>query len=161
MNNTSPQLVMLCGIPTSGKTTYLTKHLLETECFDYIVLSTDSYIERKAIESNLSYNEVFDALIKPAHERMDFALEHAVSENRNIVWDQTNLTPKVRKSKLSRIPAHYRKVAVWFDVSLEEAMIRNQRRQGKVIPGSVLKRMFYTFTPPTSVEGFDQITRGN
>ena len=161
MNNTSPQLVMLCGIPTSGKTTYLTKHLLETECFDYIVLSTDSYIERHAVEANTTYNEVFDALIGPAHKRMNFALEHAVSENRNIVWDQTNLTPKARKGKLALIPAHYRKVAVWFDLLLEDALIRNQNRPGKVIPGSVLKRMFYTFTPPTLNEGFDQIIKGN
>jgi predicted kinase len=61
---------------------------------------------------------------------------------------------------LAKIPAHYRKVAVWFDLSLEEAMIRNQQRAGKVIPGSVLKRMFHTFMPPTEVEGFDVIIHG-
>lgn len=152
---------MLCGIPTSGKSTYLVKHLLELECFDYTVLSTDSYIENRAMENNLTYNEVFEEFIKPAQKRLDFDLEHAVRGSRNIIWDQTNLTAKTRKSKLSRIPSNYHKVAVWFDISLEDAMIRNQQRPGKVIPGSVLKRMFYTFAPPTSSEGFDQITQGN
>lgn len=152
---------MLCGIPTSGKSTYLTKFLLELEDFDYVVLSTDNYIERKALEKDISYNEAFEEFIEPAQKHLDGQLERAIRENRSIVWDQTNLTPKVRKRKASRIPAHYRKVIVWFDISLEEAMIRNQQRPGKVIPGSVLKRMFHTFSPPTELEGFDQIIKGN
>lgn len=152
---------MLCGIPTSGKSTYLTKYLLESEDLDYVVLSTDAYIERKAVENDISYNEAFEEYIDAAQKRLDYDLERAIRDNMNIVWDQTNLTPKVRKRKASRIPTHYRKVVVWFNVSLEEAMIRNQQRPGKVIPGSVLKRMFHTFTPPTVLEGFDQIIQGN
>lgn len=153
---------MLCGIPTSGKTTYLVKQLQESELYyDYSILSTDSYIENRALENDISYNEAFEVFFDQAKNQLNFDLERAIKANRNIVWDQTNLTPKIRKSKLSRIPSHYHRVVVWFDVSLEEAMIRNQKRSGKVIPGSVLKRMFYTFTPPTGVEGFDEIIRGN
>lgn len=162
MINTQPQLVMLCGIPTSGKSSYVCQGLDETDCFDgYVVLSTDAYIECKAVENNVSYNEAYNELFEAAQKRLDYDLERAIRENKSIVWDQTNLTPKVRKRKLSRIPAHYRKVVVWFDISLEEAMIRNQQRPGKVIPGSVLKRMFHTFSPPTEVEDFDQIIKGN
>ncbi len=156
-----PQLVMLCGIPTSGKTTYLVKYLQETErCDDYAVLSTDSYIDNRALENNITYNEAFDQFIQQASKYMMVDLQIATKNNRNIVWDQTNLTAQSRKAKLAKIPAHYRKVAVWFDLSLEEAMIRNQQRAGKVIPGSVLKRMFHTFMPPTKVEGFDVIIHG-
>lgn len=163
MAETSPQLVMLCGIPTSGKSTYLTKHLLELESgsLDYVILSTDAYIESRAVENNVSYNEAYNELFEAAQKRLDYDLERAIRENKSIVWDQTNLTPKVRRKKASRIPTHYRKVVVWFDISLEEAMIRNQKRPGKVIPGSVLKRMFHTFSPPTELEGFDQIIKGN
>jgi len=157
-----PQLVMLCGIPTSGKSTYIQKHLLESErSEEYVVLSTDAFIERRALENNVSYNEAFDAFYKEAERRMYLDLQLALLDSRNIVWDQTNLTPKVRRSKSSKIPSTYYKTVVWFDVSLEEALIRNQQRPGKVVPGSVLKRMLYTFAPPTSAEDFDLIIRGN
>jgi predicted kinase len=157
----APQLVMLCGIPTCGKTTYLVKYLQETERYDdYAILSTDAYIDNRALENDITYNEAFDAFIKQASRRMMFDLEVATRNDRNIVWDQTNLTAQSRKAKLAKIPARYRKVAVWFDLSLEEAMIRNQQRPGKVIPGDVLKRMFHTFMPPTEAEGFDVILRG-
>lgn len=153
---------MLCGIPTSGKSTYIQKHLLENELSeDYVVLSTDAYIESKALENNISYNEALDLFFKDAEKRMELDLQRAIIYSRSIVWDQTNLTPKVRKRKASKVPEWYKRSAVWFDVSLEEAMIRNQQRPGKIIPGSVLKRMFHTFSPPTELEGFDQIIKGN
>jgi predicted kinase len=126
-----------------------------------VVLSTDTYIEGKALENNISYNEARDLFFGEARKQMMFELKRAIARSMNIVWDQTNLTPKVRKQKSSQIPSSYRKTVVWFDVSLEEAMIRNQQRPGKIIPGSVLKRMFHTFTPPTESEGFDQIIKGN
>jgi predicted kinase len=153
---------MLCGIPTSGKSTYVQKHLLESElCDSYVLLSTDAYIEKRAVENNVSYNEAFEEFISEAETRMYFDLECALRDSKSIVWDQTNLTPKVRKRKASRIPSSYNKIVVWFDVSLEDAMIRNQQRPGKVIPGSVLKRMYHTFTPPSELEGFNQIIKGN
>jgi predicted kinase len=157
-----PQFVMLCGIPTSGKSTYIQKHLLESELSDeYVVLSTDAFIERRALENNISYNEAFDTFYKDAERRMYLDLQLALLDSRNIVWDQTNLTPKVRRFKMSKICSKYYKTVVWFDVSLQEAMIRNQQRPGKVIPGSALKRMFHTFAPPTDAEGFDLIIQGN
>ena len=159
----SPQIVMLCGIPTSGKSTYLTREFHEHEGLEdeYVFLSTDAYIERKALEHNVSYNEAIEAFFAEAETRMYFTLREAIANSKSVVWDQTNLTPRVRRKKLSRVPDYYTKVAVWFDVSLEEAMIRNQQRVGKTVPGSVLKRMYHTFTPPTESEGFDVIIRGN
>ncbi len=155
------QLIMLCGIPTSGKTSYLANYVIEEVCFDYMVLSTDSYIDNRARDNNLTYDEAFNTFIKDAQRWLDWDREVAIRGNRSIIWDQTNLTPKARKSKLALIPAHYKKVAVWFDLSLEDAMVRNQNRPGKIIPPPVLKSMFRSFTPPTLSEGFDEIIKGN
>lgn len=156
MNN--PQLIMLCGIPTSGKSTY-SEHYAE-HC-NYQVLSTDSLIESHARDNGTTYDEAFNLYIKNAQRLLTWNLGAAIRENQNIIWDQTNLTPKARKGKLALIPAHYKKVAVWFNVSLEDAMIRNQTRPGKIIPPPVLKSMFRSFVPPTLSEGFDEIIQGN
>lgn len=156
-----PQLIMLCGIPTSGKSTYVENHLLEVECFDYTILSTDSLIEGYARDNGTTYDEAFNLHIKNAQRLLTWNLGAAIGANQNIIWDQTNLTPKARKGKLALVPAHYKKTAVWFNISLEDAMIRNQTRPGKIIPPPVLKSMFRSFIPPALHEGFDKITRGN
>lgn len=153
---------MLCGIPTSGKSTYVVKHLQETDKYDeYSILSTDAYIEDHALKNNTTYNEVFESLVEQAKRRLNFDLEVAIRQNKGIVWDQTNLTVKTRKHKLSRIPAHYEKIAVWFDLDLDDAIYRNCKRSGKSVPRRVLFQMHEQFTPPTLAEGFDQIIQGN
>lgn len=153
-----PMLVMLCGIPTSGKTTFLTKNLYESDTSkSFVTLSTDNYIELEAIKQGLTYNVLFESLVDKASAKLELDLKSAIQRDANIVWDQTNLTPKARKRKLSKIPAHYNKIAVWFEVSLEEALVRNQQRPGKVIPEAVLRNMHSCFVPPTKEEGFDSI----
>lgn len=154
-----PELVMMCGIPTSGKSTYVQQGLDYTDFFDtgYTFLSTDNYIEKKAKKEGKTYDEIFDYTIKEATEEMNKLLEFAIKNNMSIVWDQTNLTPKCRKKKLNKIPSHYTKIAVYNQITLEEAMIRNQKRPGKTIPPNVLRNMHKVFVPPTEEEGFDKI----
>lgn len=159
-NITHSRLIMLCGIPTSGKSSYVRQGQEETPHLDgFIVLSTDAYIERKAKKLKMSYNEAFDDLIGEAVEDMENNLHSALRDNLSIVWDQTNLTPKVRRRKLAKIPPRYEKTAVWFDISLEEALRRNENRPDKFVPKDIIKRMHAMFVPPTKSEGFTHIIK--
>lgn len=150
---------MLCGIPTSGKSSYVKK--VKEHCLsDYVVLSTDNYIEEYAKRIGQTYNEVFDDVIPDATRELELHLNMAKEKGKNIIWDQTNLSIKTRKNKLSKIPSYYRRSAVYFQVSLEAALERNKHREGKFIPESILKRMYHQFETPTYAEGFDAITFG-
>ena len=104
---------------------------------------------------------MFDGCVDAATKDMELQLKQAINKNLDIIWDQTNLTPKARKRKLSKVPSRYEKTAVWFDISLEEALRRNETRPGKFIPKSVIRRMHATFVPPTKAEGFDHIIKIN
>jgi len=159
-NISRPRLIMLCGIPTSGKSSYVRQGQEETPHLDgFIVLSTDAYIEREAQRQGRTYNDAFDELIGEATEHMENNLRLALRDNLSIIWDQTNLTPKVRRRKLAKVPARYERTAVWFDIPLEEALQRNQTRPGKMIPQEILERMHASFIPPTKSEGFDYIIK--
>jgi predicted kinase len=155
------ELILLCGIPTSGKSTYVKTLLSQPYWQNAVVLSTDNYIQKVAEEQGKTYNEVFQDHISAATEFMWKQLKFAVHEGRDIIWDQTNLTPKTRKTKTSRVPKHYHKKAVYFEITLEEALERNRHREGKIIPESVLKSMYYSFQIPNNTENFETIERGN
>lgn len=152
------ELIMMCGIPCSGKSTYIRRGTENSDFFDeYVILSTDNYIEEYAGSVNKSYNEVFDEAIHEASAKMFEELDYAIQHEKSIIWDQTNLTKESRRQKLKKIPNSYSKTAVILPITLEEALIRNSQRANKFIPRSVLHRMYHQFEIPTEDEGFDYI----
>lgn len=148
---------MLCGIPTSGKSTYVQRLLKIPYWSNAVVLSTDNYIEKEAQRLGLTYNEIFDGAIDNATRELELQLNMAKDKEKDIIWDQTNLTAKTRKKKLSKIPSYYKRGIVCFRITLEEALERNKHREGKFIPESILKRMYHQFEIPTVQEDFDYI----
>jgi predicted kinase len=153
------ELVMLCGIPTSGKSTYVNKLKKLDYWKDAVVLSTDNYIEKQAQRLGLTYNEVFDDVIPDASRELEIEFNWAKSKGRNIIWDQTNLSRKTRRKKLAKLPSIYKRGVIYFTVSLEDALERNKHREGKFIPESILKRMWHQFEIPTLEEGFDYVEK--
>ena len=153
-----PELVMLVGIPCSGKSTYVNK-LRDYEYWkDAVVLSTDNYIEEQAKRLGMTYNEVFQDCIDEATRQLEMSFVRAKEDGKRIIWDQTNLSIKTRKKKLTKVPSIYKRTVVWFQVDLEEALKRNGTREGKFIPESILKRMYHQFEVPTLEEGFDFVS---
>jgi predicted kinase len=153
-----PEIVMLCGIPCSGKSTYVNKLLTYEYWENSIILSTDNYIEEQAKRLGMNYNEVFQDCIDEATRQLEMSFVRAKEEGKRIIWDQTNLSIKTRKKKLTKVPSIYKRTAVWFQVDLEEALKRNETREGKFIPESILKRMYHQFEVPTLEEGFDFVS---
>lgn len=153
------EMIMLCGIPTSGKSTYVNKLKTLNYWKDAVVLSTDNYIEKVAQEHNTTYNEIFEDCISEATRQLELEFNMAKDKGKKIIWDQTNLSVKARKKKLSKLPSHYYRGVVYFTVSLEEALERNKHRKGKFIPKSVLKSMHEQFVIPTIEEGFDYVEK--
>jgi predicted kinase len=152
------ELIMMCGIPCSGKSTYIRNGVEGSSVLsEYVILSTDSYIEEYARTNNKTYNEVFDDVIDEATKRMYQDLDLAIQRGKSIIWDQTNVSRKSRIKKLKKIPEEYTKTAVVLPITLEEALIRNSQRANKFIPRSVLHRMYHQFEIPTEDEGFDVI----
>ena len=154
-----PELVMLCGIPTSGKSTYVNKLKKLDYWKDAVVLSTDNYIEKQAQRCGLTYNQIFDDVIDNATRELELEFNMAKDKGKNIIWDQTNLSIKTRRKKLAKLPSFYPRGVIYFEISLEEALERNKNREGKFIPESILKRMWHQFEIPTTDEDFDYVEK--
>ena len=153
------ECVMLVGIPCSGKSTYVEKLKTIPYWSNSVILSTDNYIEKVAQEHNTTYNEIFEDCISEATRQLELAFIMAKDKGKNLIWDQTNLTVKTRKKKLSKLPSFYARGVIYFEISLEEALERNKNREGKFIPESILKRMYHQLEIPTKNEDFDYVEK--
>jgi len=145
-----PTMYMLIGVPASGKSTWREKYQ-----GDAVVVSTDDIIDQTAAARNSTYNEVFKENIKFATQIATERAKEAFAANKDVIWDQTNITKKSRKSKLAMVPEHYRKTAVFFATPLEEEWQRRlNSRQGKSIPAHILDSMVEMLEMPDLDEGW-------
>jgi predicted kinase len=151
-----PEVILLCGVPTSGKSSWCKNNT------NFTIISSDNIIENYAENIGSTYNKVFDDYIKDAMSLMLQQLKYAVENNENIIVDQTHLTPKVRKRKLKMIPDHYEKIAVYFEISKEEMLKRNHNEdRTKIVPVHVLESMHDSYTRPCISEGFSEVLNGH
>lgn len=153
-----PYIYMLVGTPYSGKSTW-TKEFVNNE-HRMVVIDTDKYLEDKAAQHGITYNEAFHRFSKDAEKAMYDKVRKAVGDLRDIIWDQTNMTVKSRARKLAMIPGSYIKIAVAFtQPSKEELDRRMSLRVDKQIGQHIIDNMLATYQPPTVAEGFNTVLR--
>ncbi len=142
------KLVMLCGIPGCGKSTFVNKLMSEEE---FIYLSSDGIREEIYGDENEQGKpaEVFEIM----HSRM---LEN-LKEGRSVIYDATNTSRKRRKHVLELIKKiNCYKEIVYFNIGHETAKKLDARRDRNV-GFEVIERMYRTMQIPQYHEGWDSI----
>ena len=143
------EVVFLVGPPGCGKSTYA-KQNFDKE--NFVVLSSDE-IRQELLkdESDQSQNDhVFEVLYK--------GMNDALSKNKNVVIDATNITKKTRKFVFDNIKSECTKTALIFDTPKNVCQILNKRRE-RVVPDYVIEKYFKIFECPEKSEGFDKIQK--
>ena len=132
---------------------------------DTFVYSTDTAVERMCAEAGMTYDEGFKTFIRDAEKECKEGLRNAMDQHRDIVWDQTNLSAKKRKSIITRFDQHpnnYSKFLVnFFHTKEEHVPILAKRlasRPGKTIPKEIVAAMVESYEKPTYDEGWEHIT---
>lgn len=149
-----PKLYMLIGVPASGKSTWLAQQDLSNA----VILSSDDIIQARADAQGKTYDQVFKREVKSATTEMMAQLRAAIEADKDVYWDQTNVTAAARAKKLAQVPDVYEKVAVFFPTpDSKEHARRLSSRPGKTIPWNVIQGMKSQLEPPTAEEGFGKI----
>lgn len=144
------KLIMLIGIPGSGKTT-LSKDFSEEYCAK--VISSDKVRQTYV---GIKEEDVFPTVYKLCVGELE--------NNCNVILDATHITPKVRKRSfdaLDQFNIRYEKIAIYIDTPVEECARRVEKRNQDpnelFLPVEVVYSYGKNIIVPTKEEGFEEI----
>ncbi|XP_059659752.1 uncharacterized protein LOC132306387 [Cornus florida] len=167
-NQRDCEVMMMVGLPASGKTTWAEKWVKDHPEKRYVLLGTNLALDQMKVPGLLrkqNYGERFDRLMDRATGIFNTLLLRASKTSRNYILDQTNVYKSARKRKL-RPFANYRKIAVVVFPKPEELTARSEKRfkeMGKEVPAEAVNEMLANFALPVSKdmagadEYFDQV----
>ncbi len=143
-----PKLIILCGIPGSGKSTYAKDYILTND--NTIHLSSDGIRLELWGDESIQGNpaEVFTLMQKRAVD--------VLNDGKNVVYDATNITRKDRSSiiaicpKFAKIECHI----IWAPI---ETCIERDAERDRTVGQNVIDRMLKRFQAPYYDEGIDEI----
>jgi 2',3'-cyclic-nucleotide 3'-phosphodiesterase len=143
------KLFLMCGIPGSGKSTWLTTQ-------NGVIISRDA-IRFALLKDEEDYfaheDEVYKIFIEEIRKAMLCEPE--------VYVDATHLTPRSRRNILRELDlTQVEEVnCIAFDIPLEEALRRNANRSGRAcVPQSAIINMYKAYKLPIYEEGFNHIT---
>ena len=142
---TRTRIVLLVGLPGSGKSTYL-------ERLGVKALSSD------AVRGLLADDENDQSIHREVFATLRYLLRRRLALRRPVTYlDATHLTVRERRPYVKMGQLYGCAVeAIFFDVPLDICRERNRGRR-RVVPEDVLERMAAKLTPPTIEEGFSAV----
>ena len=160
--STDRAIVLMVGIPGSGKTTIINQIIPEyykmlsdsDQVVDLTAVSTDAIIEQHGIDNNLNYSEAFAVLdSKLVTTLFNDMLLKSSKRRENIIIDQTNVGFKSRNRKiryLQNANSCYKPIIICVSppsrVEVERRVQTRGVETGKHIPTSVINQMTRDFT---------------
>lgn len=137
-----PIILMLQGLPGSGKTTYA-RELVDD---GWVRVNKD---DLRAMMDNSKWGKTNE---KRVLEIRDTIIRSAINDKKNVVVDDTNFDPRHIESlseQAQNLEANFQ--TKYFDTPLEDCISRNAQR-AKPVPVSVIMKMYNQYVAPMKGE---------
>lgn len=143
-----PRLLMLIGLPGSGKSTWA-KTFIDANS-NTVIISSDEI--RKELFNNESSQEDNNRVFYEMNKRTLSNL----SLGTNVIYDATNISRKKRKAFLDKVPTYVKKEAHVIWAPIKTCVNRDNFRK-RTVGQNVIWKMVCSYQPPFFDEGFNYI----
>ena len=154
-NMNMPKLMVMVGIPGSGKSTFAKHYSEDANNMPTVWISRDE-VRYSLISDKDEYfakeKDVFKVFAKKINE--------ALAEGKNVIADATHINAQSRKKLLASVTIPNIQIeACVMETSLQECLKNNEKRSGRAcVPKEAILRMYRQFEYPTFAEGFSSIS---
>ncbi|XP_024250362.1 heterogeneous nuclear ribonucleoprotein U-like protein 1 isoform X1 [Oncorhynchus tshawytscha] len=157
------ELLMMVGLPASGKTTWALKHAEEHPAKKYNILGTNAIMEKMKVmglRRQKNYSGRWDVLIQQATQCLNRLIQIAARKKRNYILDQTNVYGSAQRRKMRPFEGFQRKAIVICptDEDLKERTLKRTDEEGKDVPDHAVLEMKANFVLPEAGEFLDDVT---
>ena len=143
-----PNLVVLCGLPASGKSTYAKEF---SEKYNANIHSSDKI--REELSGDVNNQSINELVFRTLHNRIKDDLRNGIS----CIYDACNISYKRRMAFLQELnKIHCEKICFLMATPYEECIKNNANRDRKVSE-CIIERMYRNFDVPYYYEGWDKI----
>ncbi|XP_050048509.1 heterogeneous nuclear ribonucleoprotein U-like protein 1 isoform X2 [Dermacentor andersoni] len=156
------EMIMMCGLPGCGKTTWANEYTGKFPERKYNILGTNNIIDKMKVMGlprKRNYSGRWDVLIDKSTKCLNKLLEMASKTPRNYILDQTNVYPTAQRRKMRPFEGFKRRAVVIVPTD-EEFLRRCQKREkeeGKDVPDIAVLEMKANFVMPEQGSLFDEV----
>lgn len=138
-DNTYGEVILICGLPGTGKDTYIKKNYPSLD-----VISLDDIRRELNIDPNDEQGQVYNIGKEKAKEYL--------RQKKSFIWNATNLTNLIRQKQIKLFHNYHASVRIVFlETSYENNIERNENRK-HIVPQHIIDRMLRNLMIPEDYE---------